>query len=74
MNSQKFLNYDTCWQFKQIPGHQAPLHKADSNYKGCNYNVTVQWKAAQSHMSHLTFLVMMLLKYVQNMVRNMIYY
>ena len=36
-------NY-TYWQFKLIRGHQGPLNKDDSNYKGCNYNVTVEWE------------------------------
>ena len=24
--------------------HQGPLNKDDSNYKGCNYNATVEWE------------------------------
>ena len=38
------LENDTYWQFKQIPGYQGPLNKNDTNYKECNYNVTVEWE------------------------------
>ena len=38
------LENDTFWQLKQKTGHQGPLNKDDMNYKGCSYNVTVEWE------------------------------
>ena len=38
------LENDNYWQFKQITGHQGPLNKDDSNYKGYDYNATVKWE------------------------------
>ena len=41
---QQELENDIYQQFKHITGPQGPLRKKDPNYKGCNYNVTVEWE------------------------------
>ena len=32
------------WEFRRIKGHQGPLNKNHSNYKGSSYNVTIEWE------------------------------
>ena len=41
---QQELKKDIYWQFKHVTGHQGPLNENDPNYKGCNFNVTVEWE------------------------------
>ena len=36
------------WKFKSITGHQGPLSRSDKNYKGCRYNVLVNWESGES--------------------------
>ena len=37
-------NPGIAWVFKEIKGHQGPLRKTHSEYKGSAYNVLVQWE------------------------------
>ena len=39
---------DGLWRFKSITGHQGPLSKSDSAYKGSRYNVLVNWETGES--------------------------
>ncbi|CAJ1950919.1 unnamed protein product [Cylindrotheca closterium] len=34
----------TVWKFKQIAGHQGPLHPSHPSYMGSKYNVTMEWE------------------------------
>ena len=36
------------WKFKDIIGHKGPINKTHPEYKGCNYNVTVQWENGET--------------------------
>ena len=36
------------WKFKSISGHQGPLSKGHPYYKGCRYNVLVNWETGES--------------------------
>lgn len=35
---------DTVWKYKAIVDHQGPLSPSDADYKGCPYNVKVDWE------------------------------
>jgi hypothetical protein len=35
------------WKFRQISGHQGPLASTDPSYKGCNWNVLVEWETGE---------------------------
>jgi len=36
------------WRFKKISAHQGPLRSDDPDYKGCSYNVKVDWEDGSS--------------------------
>ena len=36
------------WELRQIVGHQGPLNQNHPNYKGSNYNVTVEWENGET--------------------------
>ena len=36
------------WKFTSIDGHQGPLSRGDKDYKGCRYNVLVNWDSGES--------------------------
>jgi Reverse transcriptase (RNA-dependent DNA polymerase) len=44
---------DTLWTFKCIMGHEGPLKPTDPSYKGCKYNVLVQWEDGSTTMEPL---------------------
>jgi hypothetical protein len=35
---------ETFWQYKRIAGHEGPLNKNHSSWKGDTYNVKVEWE------------------------------
>ncbi|GAX27530.1 hypothetical protein FisN_UnNu102, partial [Fistulifera solaris] len=43
----EYLNRDSeapLWKFKRIISHQGPLGTTDREYKGCSYNVLIEWE------------------------------
>jgi hypothetical protein len=44
---------DTLWTFKRIMGHEGLLKPTDPSYKGCKYNVLVQWEDGSTTMELL---------------------
>jgi hypothetical protein len=36
------------WKFRQITGHQGPLKPGDPAYKGCAWNVLIEWETGET--------------------------
>ena len=36
------------WEFKKIKAHQGPLNSNHPDYRGSNYNVTVEWENGET--------------------------
>ena len=53
---EEFLNPDRPWIYKDIIGHEGPLTPKDPNYKGCIYNVLVQWEDGSETYEPLTII------------------
>ena len=54
--TEEFLNPDRPWIYKDIIGHEGPLTPKDPNYKGCTYNVLVQWEDGSETYEPLTII------------------
>jgi len=53
---EEFLNPDRPWIYKDIIGHEGPLTSKDPKYKGCIYNVLVQWEDGSETYEPLTLI------------------
>ena len=47
---------DDLYKFKALIGHQAPLKATDPNWKGCKYNVLVEWETGEKTCEPLSAL------------------
>ena len=45
---------DLTWNFKRISAHQGPLLPTDPTYKGCKYNVMIEWEDGSTTSEPLT--------------------
>ena len=46
----RYIKNDTdadIWRFKRITGHKGPLARTHPNYKGCPFNVTLEWETGK---------------------------
>ena len=39
--------WDGIWKFREILRHEGPLKPSDERYKGCKYNVLVEWETGE---------------------------
>jgi hypothetical protein len=53
---EEFLNPDCSWLYKAIIGHEGPLDHRHPKYKGCTYNVLVQWEDGTETYEPLTMI------------------
>ena len=53
---EEILNPDRPWIYKDIIGHEGPLTSKHPNYKGCIYNVLVQWEDGSETYEPLTII------------------
>ena len=42
---------DDLYKFRALIGHQGPLKATDPNWKGCKYNVLVDWVTGRTPMN-----------------------
>jgi hypothetical protein len=45
---------ETSWKYKRISGHEGPLNKNHSSWKGDKYNVKVEWEKGRSAINLCT--------------------
>ena len=45
-----------CSSFRALIGHQGPLKPTDPNWKGCKYNVLVDWETGEKTYEPLSVL------------------
>ena len=44
------------YKFRALIGHQGPLKPTDPNWKGCKFNVLVEWETGENTYEHLSVL------------------
>ena len=47
---------DDLFKFRALIGHQGPLKATDPNWKGCKYNVLVDWETGEKTYAPLSVL------------------
>ena len=47
---------DDLYKFRAIIGHKGPLKPTDPNWKGCKFNVLVEWETGDKTYEHLSIL------------------
>ena len=52
---------DDLYKVRALIGHQGPLKPTDPNWKGCKYNVLVDWETGEKTYKPLSFLPQMTL-------------
>ena len=52
---------DDLFKFRALIGHQGPLKPTDPNWKGCKFNVLVDWVLGRKHMNLSQFWQQMIL-------------
>ena len=45
------------WKFRRILAHEGPLTHRDKNYKGCGYNLLVEWETGEQTMEPLNLVI-----------------
>ena len=45
------------WKFRRILAHEGPMTHRDKNYKGCSYNLLVEWETGEQTMEPLNLVI-----------------
>ena len=65
---------DDLYKFRALIGHQGPLKTTDPNWKGCKYNVLVEWETGEKTYDPPHSWQQMILQHVPHMQRKIIFY